>query len=110
MRHRSRRLLAPIAIAILLLGIAVSVPSNAAALNTAQCANRTNNTAAKLLQCIRTDDLSAHMQALQAIADANPGPDGHASRNSGEPGYLASAQYVANLMSQWGYHVTIQTY
>jgi hypothetical protein len=50
------------------------------------------------------------MQALQAIADANPGPDGHASRNSGEPGYLASAEYVANLMSKWGYHVHIQTY
>ena len=29
------------------------------------------------------------MQAFQEIADANPGPDGHPSRNSGEPGYLA---------------------
>jgi hypothetical protein len=50
------------------------------------------------------------MQAFQAIADQNPGPDGHASRNSGEPGYKASADYVANLMRQAGYDVTIQKY
>jgi len=50
------------------------------------------------------------MQAFQAIANANPGPDGHPSRNSGEPGYKASADYVARLMTQAGYNVTIQTY
>ena len=51
------------------------------------------------------------MEAFQAIADANPSPaDGHPSRNSGEPGYKASADYVANLMKEWGYDVTIQTY
>jgi hypothetical protein len=50
------------------------------------------------------------MQAFQAIADANPGPDGHPSRNSGEPGYKASVDYVANLMRQAGYNVTIQRY
>jgi hypothetical protein len=50
------------------------------------------------------------MQAFQAIADANPGPDGHASRNSGEPGYKASVDYVAKLMREAGYDVTIQTY
>jgi hypothetical protein len=50
------------------------------------------------------------MQAFQAIADANPGPDGHASRNSGEPGYKASVDYVAKLMTEAGYNVTIQTY
>jgi hypothetical protein len=50
------------------------------------------------------------MKAFQAIADQNPGPDGHASRNSGEPGYKASVDYVAKLMRQAGYDVTIQTY
>ena len=50
------------------------------------------------------------MKAFQAIADQNPGPDGHASRNSGEPGYKASVDYVAKLMRQAGYNVTIQTY
>ena len=76
----------------------------------AGCANRVNYTPALLLPCIRKEDLWRHMQAFQAIADANPGPDGHASRNSGEPGYKASADYVANLMRQAGYNVTIQTY
>ncbi|MDQ1483366.1 MAG: hypothetical protein QOF35_1442 [Actinomycetota bacterium] len=50
------------------------------------------------------------MKKFQAIADANPGPDGHPSRNSGEPGYKASADYVANKMTAAGYDVTIQTY
>src|SRR5438477_6568129 len=50
------------------------------------------------------------MKAFQAIADANPGADGHPSRNSGEPGYKASVDYVANLMKAAGYKVTIQTY
>src|SRR2546423_316273 len=78
--------------------------------SSAGCANRVNDTARKLLPCIRTEDLRHHMQALQAIADANPGPDGHASRNSGEPGYKASVDYVAKLMREAGYDVTIQTY
>jgi hypothetical protein len=111
MRHRRlRRSLTPIAVALLVLGITTGIPNSAAALTSAQCASRVNDTSARLLPCIRTDDLWNYMKAFQAIADANPGPDGHPSRNSGEPGYLASANYVANLMTQWGYHVTIQTY
>jgi Zn-dependent M28 family amino/carboxypeptidase len=74
------------------------------------CANRVNDTPEKLLPCIRTVDLWHHLQAFQAIADANPGPDGHPSRNSGEPGYKASVDYVAALMTNAGYDVTIQTY
>ena len=64
----------------------------------AQCVrlyNRVNDTPDKLLPCIQTEDLWPHMQAFQAIANANPGPDGHPSRNSGEPGYKASVDYVA---------------
>jgi hypothetical protein len=50
------------------------------------------------------------MKDLQAIADANPGADGHPSRNSGEPGYRASVDYVADAMRKAGYDVTIQPY
>src|SRR5438309_1502162 len=50
------------------------------------------------------------MNKFQAIADANLGPDGHPSRNSGEPGYKASADYVASVMQAAGYNVTIQQY
>src|SRR3954449_8715352 len=77
----------------------------------AQCDARANDTPSKLIECVQTDDLWNHMKAFQAIADANPSPaDGHPSRNSGEPGYKASVDYVAKLMKQAGYDVTIQPY
>ena len=76
----------------------------------AQCDARANDTPSKLIECVRTDDLWNHMQAFQAIADANPGLDGHPSRNSGEPGYLASALYVKDKMEAAGYDVKIQKY
>jgi hypothetical protein len=69
-----------------------------------------NDTPATLLPCITTADLWHHMQRFQAIADQNPGPDGHPSRNSGEPGYKASVHYVADVMRQAGYDVKVQTY
>ncbi|WP_084469912.1 M28 family peptidase [Amycolatopsis benzoatilytica] len=87
-----------------------ATPGDGGQPSSAGCANRVNNTEQKLLPCIRTDDLWRHMKALQAIADANPGPDGHPSRNSGEPGYKASAEYVANQMRAAGYDATLQTY
>src|SRR3974377_2472245 len=74
------------------------------------CSTQVNDTPSKLLPCITTADLWAHMVAFQAIANANPGPDGHPSRNSGEPGYKASVDYVAQKMSDAGYSVSIQTY
>jgi Peptidase family M28/PA domain len=89
---------------------ALLVPSSAGAVSSNGCNNRVNDTPRKLVPCVRTDDLWNHMKALQAIADANPGPDGHPSRNSGEPGYKASVDYVANLMRKAGYKVTIQPY
>ncbi len=74
------------------------------------CAARVNDAEAKLVACIQQVPLWNHMIAWQQIADANPGPDGHASRNSGEPGYLASVNYAANLLRAAGYRVTIQPY
>src|SRR5436190_3664913 len=85
-------------------------PLNASAITPAQCDARANDTPSKLVECIQQGDLMAHMQAFQDIADANPSPDGMPSRNSGEPGYAASVDYVKNLMMQAGYDVTIQTY
>ncbi|WP_166658758.1 M28 family peptidase [Kribbella sp. VKM Ac-2571] len=76
----------------------------------AACANRVNNTPQKLVDCVNKDDLWAHMVKFQQIADANPGADGHPSRNSGEPGYKASADYVAGVMRAAGYNVTLQEY
>ena len=49
------------------------------------------------------------MQAFQAIADANPGPDGIRRATPASPA-KASADYVAEVMEDAGYNVTIQTY
>ena len=92
-------------------GLALFVLPGASAVTSAECDTQVNDTPSKLIPCITTKGLWNHMEAFQAIADANPSPaDGHPSRNSGEPGYKASADYVANLMREWGYDVTIQTY
>ncbi|MDQ1392302.1 MAG: hypothetical protein QOF30_1279 [Acidimicrobiaceae bacterium] len=85
-------------------------PTSATAIPAAPCDSQVNDTPSELVPCIQTGDLWNHMKKFQAIADANPGPDGHPSRNSGEPGYKASADYVANKMTAAGYDVTIQTY
>jgi hypothetical protein len=74
------------------------------------CDNRANNTPSKLVECITQGDLMTHLRAFQAIANANPGADGHPSRDPGEPGYRASVDYVANAMRAAGYNVTIQQY
>jgi hypothetical protein len=94
----------------LCLAVGLLLPNAAGAITPAQCDARVNDTPSKLVECIQTDDLWNHMKAFQAIADANPGLDGHPSRNSGEPGYWASVQYVADKMEKAGYKVTIQPY
>jgi hypothetical protein len=115
MRHRMR-LRRPRSWMVLLsvIGLALGlspVPSASAAVTLAECDARVNDTPSKLVECIQKDHLWNHMQNFQAIADANPSPaDGYASRNSGEPGYKASADYVAKVMKEAGYDVTIQPY
>ena len=86
------------------------VPATAGAVTPAQCAQRANDTPAKLVECVNKPDLMAHLQTFQDIANANPGPDGMPSRNSGEPGYKASADYVAQVMKDAGYDVRLQKY
>jgi hypothetical protein len=104
------RLLVSAGLASLCVAAWLLVPATAGATSAAACNARVNDTSAKLVPCITTDDLWNHMQAFQGIADANPGADGHPSRNSGEPGYKASADYVAAAMRKAGYDVTMQPY
>lgn len=91
-------------------GVGLLAVPTASAITPAQCDARVNDTPSKLVECVQTADLWNHMKAFQKIADQNPGPDGHPSRNSGEPGYKASADYVAAKMQQAGYDVTLQKY
>jgi Zn-dependent M28 family amino/carboxypeptidase len=93
------------------LAVGLIAPSGAAAKpSSGGCNNRANDTPGKLLPCIKTADLWNHMVAFQDIADQYPGLDGHPSRNSGEPGYLASALYVKDKMEAAGYDVSLQRY
>jgi len=104
-----RRLPVVLATSMLLAGLLV--PTGAIAITPTECDAQVNDTPSKLVPCIQTDELWQHMQAFQKIAEDNPSPaDGHPSRNSGEPGYKASADYVAQKMKDAGYDVTIQTY
>ena len=93
------------------LAVGLLAPSGASAEPSSRaCDARANDTPQKLLPCIQTGDLWNHMKAFQAIADANPGLDGHPSRNSGEQGYWESAQYVKRKMEAAGYAVRLQPY
>ncbi len=91
--------------------LALLATGGASGAKAASCDTQVNDTPSKLIPCITKNDLWKHMQRFQAIADANPSPaDGHPSRNSGEPGYKASVDYVASVMRAAGYDVTIQPY
>src|SRR2546430_10904933 len=90
--------------------VGLLVPTQAGAISSAQCDAQVNDTPSKLLPCVQKNDLWKIMQDFQAIANANPGPDGHPSRNTGEPGYKASADYVAAKMQAAGYSVVEQPY
>ncbi|HEX6700170.1 MAG TPA: M28 family peptidase [Gaiellaceae bacterium] len=97
-------------VALCIAVVALVGPIPAGAAPPPNCDTQVNDTPSKLLPCITKNDLWKIMQDFQAIADANPGPDGHPSRNSGEPGYKASADYVAAKMQAAGYSVVEQPY
>jgi hypothetical protein len=110
-RFYSRMAALGIAVVALFPAAGVRATNSSTPPTSAQCLARVNDTPSKLVECVQTADLMNHMQNFEAIARANPSPaDGHPSRNSGEPGYKASADYVAGVMSAAGYNVTIQTY
>lgn len=73
------------------------------------CEQHAVQNAAQLVACIRQAALWQRLSQFQEIADDNP-VDGHPSRDTGTPGYLASVNHVASLMRSAGYHVTIQRY
>jgi Zn-dependent M28 family amino/carboxypeptidase len=110
LRFRRRRSWLVLVCCAIGVGVLAAPGGSASTPTPAECDARVNDTPSKLVECIQTADLWNHMNAFQEIANQNPGPDGHPSRNSGEPGYRASVDYVAGLMQQAGYDVTIQPY
>jgi Zn-dependent M28 family amino/carboxypeptidase len=82
--------------ALLLAGL-VTVPATAAPAQSG-CDARTNNTYAKMLECVRLEGVREHQAALQRIADANGG-----TRAEGTPGYAASVDYVLGVLAAAGW-------
>jgi Zn-dependent M28 family amino/carboxypeptidase len=66
------------------------------------CDSRTNNTQQKLLECVRVDGVVEHMEAFQAIADANGG-----NRADQSPGYDASVDYVVDVLEAAGWSAEV---
>jgi Zn-dependent M28 family amino/carboxypeptidase len=89
--------LAVVAVAGLATATLGSVPAVHAASN--------NNSPEKLAAAVTLDNVMRHVQAFQAISDAN----GH-TRASGTPGFDASVNYVSSQLTKAGYHVTRQPF
>ena len=58
-----------------------------------------------LARAVTLDNVMRHVEALQAVADAN-----HGNRAAGTPGYDASVDYVAGLLRAAGFRVTTPTF
>ena len=92
-------------IIVAILGSAIVVPPVAFAGPNSCDTRSSNNTFAKLLECVTINGVRDHQAALQAIADANNG-----TRVSGSPGYDQSVAYAAEIFRDAGYNVTVQDF
>jgi hypothetical protein len=103
---RARSRLLSVGIAALLAVAALAGQAEAAAPAQA-CDNRNNNTYDKLLGCVTLEGVREHQAAFQAIADASDDPVYPGTRAAGTEGYAASVEYVAGLLRDAGYEVTL---
>jgi Zn-dependent M28 family amino/carboxypeptidase len=86
--------------------VAASAPAASAAPGNA-CEKRTNNTYAKLLECVTLDGVREHQAQFQKIADNSGDPVWPGTRAAGTEGYAQSVDYVAGLLREAGYNVTL---
>ena len=85
----------------------VTLDSGGAAAPAHACDNRSNNTYEKLLGCMTVEGVREHQAAFQAIADNSDDPVYPGTRAAGTDGYAASVEYVAGLLRDAGYEVTL---
>jgi hypothetical protein len=71
------------------------------------CDNRANNTYQKLLDCVTVEGVVEHLDAFQKIADNSTDPVYPGTRAAGTDGYADSVDYVAGLLREAGYEVTL---
>ena len=101
MRGRSV-LVSAIVLVTLAVGGLTAVPAGA---GPKSCGNRTNDTIAKLLECVTLAGVREHQAALQEIANDNDG-----NRFSGLPGHDASVAYVVDRLEAAGYDPVVQDF
>ena len=99
----------PVVVVGLLLAALLSAPAAVAAPNDA-CDTRTNNTYQKLLECVTLEWVREHQAQFQKIADANDDPFYPGTRAAGTEGYAESVEYVAGLLRDAGYQVTLDEF
>jgi Zn-dependent M28 family amino/carboxypeptidase len=111
MSHRSKvRLRAAAVLAVLATYlVAFSLPSAGGAAPPG-CAARTNTTYQTLLECVTLEGVRAHQAAFQEIADDNDDPFYPGTRAAGTEGYSESVDYVAGLLEDAGYEVTLDEF
>jgi Peptidase family M28/PA domain len=95
-----------VAILALLAALLLPVPAALAA-PADPCERQTNNTYQKLLECVTLEGVREHQAALQEIADKNDDPFYPGTRAAGTEGYANSVDYVAGLLRDAGYDVTL---
>lgn len=110
--QRRRRLgVVPAAILGLVLAGSFATPAaNAAPGDACEREGRVNNTYARLLQCVTLEGVREHQARFQQIADNNDDPFYPGTRAAGTQGYNQSAFYVAGLLQQAGYDVTLDPF
>jgi Zn-dependent M28 family amino/carboxypeptidase len=87
------------------------LPSTAEAAPTRDgCLDRDNNTYAKILQCVGVNGIRTHQAEFQRIAEANDDPFYPGTRAAGTDGYAESVDYVADLLEDAGYEVTLDPF
>jgi Zn-dependent M28 family amino/carboxypeptidase len=91
------------AFALVPTGAAMAAPGTPG--STQACEKRNNNTVKQLLVCVDADGAMEHLEALQAIADANDD-----NRAAGTSGYEASVDYVVEKLEAAGWNVTIDEF
>ena len=100
---------APVAVLGLVLAALVPVQAANAAPGNA-CDTQTNNTYSKLLECVTVEGVREHQAQFQKIADSNDDPYYPGTRAAGTEGYAESVDYVAGLLRDAGYQVTLDEF
>src|SRR5687768_10920933 len=88
--------------------VALMLPAPAAVAHSGDdCTHRENDTYEELLKCVTLPGVREHQEKFQEIADKTEEEVYPGTRAAGTAGYDASVEYVADLLEDAGYEVTL---